>query len=80
MSDLSSRRKDYETAGLDVTEVAADPIEQWQRWYSEAASADCTEPNAFVLSTIDADAWPQSRYLLVRGADQRGFSFFTNYE
>lgn len=80
MSDLSSRRKDYETAGLDVTDVAADPIEQWQRWYSEAVAADCTEPNAFVLSTIDSEAWPQSRYLLVRGADQRGFAFFTNYE
>jgi pyridoxamine 5'-phosphate oxidase len=80
MSDLSSRRFEYETAGLDVADVAADPIEQWQRWYSEAVAADCTEPNAFVLSTIDADSWPQSRYLLVRGADQRGFSFFTNYE
>lgn len=80
MSDLSSRRKDYEAAGLDVTDVAADPIEQWQRWYSEAVAADCTEPNAFVLATIDADGWPQSRYLLVRGADQRGFAFFTNYE
>ena len=80
MSDLSSRRKDYETAGLDIADVAADPIEQWQRWYSEAVAADCTEPNAFVLATIDADGWPQSRYLLVRGADQRGFAFFTNYE
>jgi len=80
MSDLSSRRKDYETPGLDVTDVAADPIEQWQRWYSEAVGADCTEPHAFVLSTIDGDGWPQSRYLLVRRADHRGFAFFTNYE
>lgn len=79
-NDLASRRKDYETAGLDIADVVADPIAQWQRWYADASEADCTEPNAFVLATIDADGWPQSRYLLVRGADQRGFSFFTNYD
>lgn len=80
ISDLSSRRIEYETAGLDVADVAADPIEQWQRWYADASAADCAEPHAFVLSTIDQAGWPQSRYLLVRSADQRGFTFFTNYE
>ena len=81
MSDeLASRRKDYETAGLDIADVVANPIEQWRRWYSDASTANCTEPNAFVFATVDADGWPQSRYLLVRGADERGFSFFTNYE
>ena len=58
----------------------ADPIAQWQRWYDEAVEAGCVEPNAFVLSTVDDDGFPQSRYLLARGADERGFSFFTNYE
>jgi len=81
MSDeLASRRKDYETAGLDIADVVADPMEQWQRWYADASEANCTEPNAFVLATVDSDGWPQSRYLLVRGADERGFSFFTNYD
>lgn len=79
-SDLASHRFEYETAGLDTPDVADDPIVQWQRWFDEATAAGCTEPNAFVLSTIDDDDWPQSRYLLVRGADQRGFTFFTNYE
>src|SRR5262245_40256946 len=51
---------------------------QWQQWFREATG--CTEPHAFVLSTVDGDGWPQSRYLLVRGADERGFSFFTNYD
>ena len=78
--DLASRRKDYETAGVDIADVDVDPMVQWKRWYAEAAAADCTEPNAFVLATIDAEGWPQSRYLLVRGADDRGFAFFTNYE
>ena len=80
INDIASRRKDYETAGLDIADVVANPIEQWQRWYADASTANCTEPNAFVLATVDADGWPQSRYLLVRGADERGFSFFTNYE
>ncbi|MFZ4719730.1 MAG: pyridoxamine 5'-phosphate oxidase [Ilumatobacteraceae bacterium] len=78
--DLASRRKDYETAGLDIGDVAADPMAQWHRWYAEASEAGCVEPHAFVLGTVDAEGWPQSRYLLVRGADERGFTFFTNYE
>ena len=47
MSDIASRRKDYESAGLDVAEVDADPMAQWQQWYDQASSAGCVEPNAF---------------------------------
>ncbi|MBU6317282.1 MAG: pyridoxamine 5'-phosphate oxidase, partial [Acidobacteria bacterium] len=53
---------------------------QWHVWFDAAASAGCVEPHAFVLGTIDEEGWPQSRYLLVRGADERGFTFFTNYD
>ena len=80
MSDLSSRRTEYETAGLSEHDIDPDPFTQWQRWYSEASDAGCVEPNAFVLGTIDQEGWPQSRYVLVRGVDERGFTFFTNYE
>ncbi|MEA3185751.1 MAG: pyridoxamine 5-phosphate oxidase [Ilumatobacteraceae bacterium] len=80
MSDWASRRVDYETAGLDVDDVDPNPVIQWQRWYDQAMQAGCVEPHAFVLSTVDSEHWPQSRYLLVRGADERGFSFFTNYQ
>jgi pyridoxamine 5'-phosphate oxidase len=80
MSDWASRRVDYETAGLDIGDVDSSPLAQWQQWYDQAVQAGCVEPHAFVLSTVDGEGWPQSRYLLVRGADQRGFSFFTNYE
>jgi pyridoxamine 5'-phosphate oxidase len=80
MSDWMSRRVDYETAGLDVDDVDADPMMQWQQWYDQACAAGCVEPHAFVLSTVDQDGCPQSRYVLVRGADERGFAFFTNYE
>ena len=80
MSDLASRRADYESAGLDVGDVDPNPLAQWQQWYDQASLAGCVEPNAFVLSTVDHEGWPQSRYLLARGADERGFAFFTNYE
>ena len=80
MSDLASRRADYESAGLDVGDVDPSPLVQWQQWYDQASQAGCVEPNAFVLSTIDVEGWPQSRFLLARGADERGLSFFTNYE
>lgn len=79
-ADLARRREEYETAGLDTADVVADPIEQWRRWYDQAASAGCVEPNAFVLATVDADGFPQTRYLLARGADANGFVFYTNYE
>ena len=80
MSDWVSRRVDYETAGLDIGDVDSSPLVQWQQWYDQAVQTGCVEPHAFVLSTVDGEGWPQSRYLLVRGADERGFSFFTNYE
>ncbi len=77
---LASRRHEYETTGLDLSDLVGDPMAQWQAWFEQATEAGCVEPNAFVLSTIDADGFPQSRYLLARGADGRGFSFFTNYD
>jgi pyridoxamine 5'-phosphate oxidase len=78
-SRLRDRRVQYETAGLDVGDVDADPMTQWHRWHDEAFDAGIAEPNAMTLSTVDDDGAPDARIVLVRGADQRGFSFFTNY-
>ena len=80
LAGLARDRFEYATAGLELADVDPDPLVQWQTWFREAGEAGCVEPNAFVLSTIDAEGWPQSRYLLLRGAEPRGFSFFTNYE
>ena len=77
---LWSRRVQYETAGLDVADVAPDPIGQWRRWYEEATEARHVEPNAMVLATTDADGRPDARYVLVRGVDEQGFVFHTNYD
>ena len=77
---LASRRVQYETHGLDVDDLAPDPMAQWHRWYDEAVEAGCVEPNAFVLSTVDSAGQPHSRYVLARSADERGFTFFTNLQ
>jgi pyridoxamine 5'-phosphate oxidase len=78
--ELRSRRVQYETAGLDVADVDPDPIVQWRRWYDDASSAGVTEPNAMVVATVDADGRPDARFVLVRGIDERGFVFHTNYD
>lgn len=80
MSDsIRDRRVQYETAGLDVDDVYADPMLQWQRWHDEAFDAGVAEPNAMTFSTIGLDGAPDARVVLARGADERGFAFYTNY-
>jgi pyridoxamine 5'-phosphate oxidase len=78
-SVLRDRRVQYETAGLDLGDVLASPVQQWQLWHDEAFAAGVAEPNAMVVSTVDADGAPDARIVLVRGADERGLTFFTNY-
>jgi pyridoxamine 5'-phosphate oxidase len=78
MSDVASRRSEYESAGLDVADLDPDPLRQWQRWYDEAVAAGVTEPNAMALSTLGEDGVPDVRFVLVRGVDERGFAFYTN--
>lgn len=78
-ADIRNRRVQYETAGLERHDLDDDPIEQWHRWHTEAFDAGVVEPNAMVLSTVGIDHVPDARVLLVRGADERGFGFYTNY-
>lgn len=77
---LRDRRVQYETAGLDVGDLSVDPMDMWSKWYEEAAAAGVAEPNAMTLSTVGADGVPDSRVVLARGADERGFVFYTNLE
>jgi pyridoxamine 5'-phosphate oxidase len=77
---IADRRMEYETAGLDRADLHDDPMVQWARWYDDAVEAGCNEPNAMVLATVDAEGRPDCRFVLVRGADHRGFAFFTNLE
>ena len=74
------RRVQYEAAGLDRDDLLPDPISQWRLWYAQAEEAGCVEPNAMVVSTVDDDGMPDSRYVLARGVTQAGFEFYTNYD
>lgn len=76
---LRDRRVQYETDGLDRSDLRDDPVEQFRAWYEEAASAGVAEPNAFTLSTVDHSGRPNGRVVLARGADERGLVFYTNY-
>jgi pyridoxamine 5'-phosphate oxidase len=76
---VRERRVQYETDELEIDDVYADPMVQWQRWHDEALDSGVAEPNAMTLGTLGPDGVPDARILLVRGADEHGFSFYTNY-
>jgi pyridoxamine 5'-phosphate oxidase len=78
--DLAGLRREYESQGIDVGDLDPDAVEQARKWIDDAIAAECIEANAMTLSTVDADGRPQSRYVLLRGLDERGFWFFTNSE
>jgi pyridoxamine 5'-phosphate oxidase len=71
-------RHEYETEGLAEADLAAEPLEQWRRWYDDAVVAGCQEPNAMTLATVAADGRPDARMVLARGVDDRSVWFFTN--
>lgn len=78
--DLATRRVQYETAGLDVGDLAADPLTQWRRWYDDASAAGVTEPNAMTVATVGDDGAPDARVVLARGVDDRSIVFYTNFD
>jgi pyridoxamine 5'-phosphate oxidase len=78
-SSLADLRKDYARASLDEGDVAADPHLQFDKWLAEAIAAGCPEPTSMSLATVGPDLRPSSRIVLLKGADPRGFVFYTNY-
>lgn len=77
--DLAATREEYQRQGLDRAEMAADPFTQFRGWLDDAVGAGLREPNAMTLATTDRDLRPSARTVLLRGVDERGFVFFTNY-
>jgi pyridoxamine 5'-phosphate oxidase len=77
--DLAALRRDYESAGIDVERLPAEPLPLWRSWLADAEAAHIAEINAMMVSTVDADGTPSSRTVLCKGADPSGFVFFTNY-
>jgi pyridoxamine 5'-phosphate oxidase len=73
-------RTEYTRAVLVEGDVDPDPVVQFGRWFDDANAANLVEPSAMTLATAGADGIPSARMVLLRGVDQRGFVFYTNYE
>jgi pyridoxamine 5'-phosphate oxidase len=73
-------RQEYTRAGLRGSDASSDPIVQFRRWFDEALTADLHEPNAMTLATATTTGRPSARVVLLKGFDERGFVFYTNYE
>jgi len=78
-TDLARLRVDYMRAALSERDAAADPFEQFTRWFDEAVAAAVPEPNAMTLATVDASGRPSARIVLLKAVDARGLVFHTNY-
>ena len=79
--DIALLRKEYTLHGLHRKDLVQDPIEQFKRWFEESVrSAGDREPNAMTLATAKRDGRPSARVVLLKGFDQHGFVFFTNYD
>lgn len=79
MSSIADIRRDYALASLEVTDVVADPITQFEVWFANAIDAEIAEPNAMTLATVSSHGAPDARIVLLKGVDARGFTFFTDY-
>lgn len=81
VGDLRAEARDRWLSGnLHRVDLDADPLAQFQRWQSEVAAAGVFEPAAMVLVTADGEGRPSARHVLLRGIDDDGFTFFTNYQ
>jgi pyridoxamine 5'-phosphate oxidase len=79
MDDLPNLRKSYERDALEEADAAGDPLRQFDAWMQEALAAKVQEPNAMTLATVGADGRPSTRIVLIKGFDERGIVWFTNY-
>lgn len=77
---IADLRKEYAREALDEAHTDADPFKQFARWWDEATNSQLPEPNAMTLATADANGRPAARTVLLKGFDDSGFVFFTNYE
>lgn len=77
--DVANLRKEYVRHGLLESEAPADPIELFGDWFQASVEAGIADPNAMTLATVKADGTPDARIILLKGFDERGFCFFTNY-
>ena len=77
---MQNQRKEHNRSSLTEQDLDPDPVRQFASWFDDANQSGIPETNAMTLATATPDGRPSARMVLLRGADERGFSFFTNYE
>jgi pyridoxamine 5'-phosphate oxidase len=77
--NIADLRKSYERAELDESAAAELPLHQFEAWLQQALDAQVPEPNAMTLATVGADGRPSTRIVLIKGVDERGLVWYTNY-
>jgi len=79
MTKIADIRKEYKLEELDIADVHQNPIEQFKFWFDEALKAQVIEPNAMFLATVSPSGQPTGRIVLLKGIEEGGFVFYTNY-
>src|SRR5690606_10545608 len=77
---IADMRRNYTRDGLVESQAPEDPYTLFGLWFSQAVEVESTEPNAMMLATVDGEGQPHLRTLLLKGFDDRGFVFYTNYQ
>lgn len=80
MQNIANIRKDYRKATLDISNVDADPVRQFEKWFGEALQSEVMEVNAMHLATVNELGQPSGRMVLLKGLENRKFHFYTNYQ
>jgi pyridoxamine 5'-phosphate oxidase len=78
-NSIADIRKEYKLQTLSEKDILADPFRQFEKWWNEALNAGIEEANAMTLATASADGMPDARIVLLKGFDEKGFTFYTNY-
>ena len=78
--NIADLRKSYEKAELSESASHADPLQQFDQWLKEAISGELPEPNAMTVATVGSDLRPSTRVVLIKGYDERGIVWYTNYD
>ena len=78
--NIADIRKEYSLHSLDEKDIASNPVEQFAQWWNDAINSEIFEVNAMTLATSTKDGKPSARIVLLKGFDEKGFVFYTNYE
>jgi pyridoxamine 5'-phosphate oxidase len=80
MTNIADIRKDYKLQSLSEEDVSTNPFVQFQKWWDDAIASNIDEVNAMALATVNKDGKPSARIVLLKGMNDTGFNFYTNYE